>query len=72
MVADKGEPEPWVNIVKRTVVNWKRRIQAGLPDYVERTWTDGFTVKGRVRGLVDYLKRVLGFLGWKTKGLWYR
>ena len=68
LVADKGELEPWVSIVKRTVVSWKRRVQAGLPDYVVRTWTDGFTAKSRVKGPVDYTKRVFGFLGWRTEG----
>ena len=68
LLSDKGELDPWLLSVKKTVANWRKQVVATLPECVIEVWKDDISACKRPSGPVDALKRLFRGLGWRTEG----
>eukprot|EP00972_Heterocapsa_arctica_P085154 12547305-Heterocapsa_arctica.AAC.1 len=64
MLADKGELESKLAIIKTILVNWLRQIEGGLAEEAYDTWEQYAVYTGNPRGPIHSFRREIKDLGW--------
>jgi hypothetical protein len=64
LIADKGEIEPGINVIKKVLVNWIKQVEGGLHPSTEEYWDELGVLTGGVRGPINYYRRIIKQLGW--------
>eukprot|EP00972_Heterocapsa_arctica_P043078 6352485-Heterocapsa_arctica.AAC.1 len=64
MLADKGELEPKLAIIKKVLVNWLRQIEGGISNETYGRWDAYAVYIGIPRGPTNYFRSEIKDLGW--------
>eukprot|EP00972_Heterocapsa_arctica_P061608 9086256-Heterocapsa_arctica.AAC.1 len=63
MLADKGELEPKLYIIKKVLVKWLRQIEGGILEETYERWDQYAVYTGISRGPINYFRREVKELG---------
>eukprot|EP00972_Heterocapsa_arctica_P016962 2503878-Heterocapsa_arctica.AAC.1 len=64
MLADKGELEPKVSVIKKVFITWLRQIEGGISESNYERWDQYAVYTGNARGPISYFRREMKELGW--------
>eukprot|EP00972_Heterocapsa_arctica_P061099 9007612-Heterocapsa_arctica.AAC.1 len=64
MLADKGELEPSLSIIKKVLVNWLRQVEGEMPEEIDGKCEQYAVYIGIPRGPINYFRRVMKDIGW--------